>query len=94
MQVLPQVDDTLIGEVIIMPLPVELLLNEGTRLEALHELHHVQVRNLDLLMLRSIRVLLAADDALCNNKALITENQITTINAAAAVRKGKTIFPL
>ena len=48
---LAQVLDAGVGEEVVEPLPVELLLHVITRREGLHHHHHVQVRHVDVLML-------------------------------------------
>lgn len=66
-EVVPQKLDAVIGEVPVVMHPSEGLAHVLLRLEALHQLYHLQVRHIDLRMLRQVIVLLRIAHSLCKN---------------------------
>merc|ERR1719240_779674 len=63
-EVVTEVLDTLVSEVVVLPLPRILVLHKVARAEGLHELEHVHVRNIKLIVLGFAPVVLCADDSL------------------------------
>ena len=62
---LPEVLNTLIGEVVVVPHPGEVLANIPTRGEGLHGLDHVQVLDVKEVVLGTVEVLAGHHDTLC-----------------------------
>ena len=63
-EVFTEVVNSLVGEEIVVPLPRELVLDEASGLERLHNLDNVEVGDFDLCMLLQSQFLVAAQDAL------------------------------
>merc|ERR1719240_1453102 len=63
-EVVTEVLDTLVSEVVVLPLPRILVLHQVARAEGLHELEHVHVRNIKFIVLGFAPVVLCAHDSL------------------------------
>ena len=65
-----EVLDALRGERVVVPLPRELGLDVALRREALQRLDHLQVRDVEVLVLRRVVVLLRDENALCGGRSV------------------------
>lgn len=64
MEVTTEEEDTLISEEVVVVLPAELLSDETTALHALHDVHNLEVRDIDFGVLGHANVLLDNHDTL------------------------------
>ena len=76
-EVVPQKLDTVVGEVPVVVHPCECLPHILLGLEALHKLDDLEIRHIDLWMLRKVVVLLGIAHSLCSNQ---NEYELTQLN--------------
>lgn len=93
MQVRPQVLNALVGQIPVVVAPGELLLDEVLRLQRLHRLDDVQVRDgFQLRVLRSIEVLLGYENSLLEE--VLVDGDATWLLSNTFQCKQRKVFPI